>query len=256
VLVVRLVMILYAERENGTPAPTPVPASRPALQARVATRTVRETSPEYRVELKIPELSIEGEAGALAEVNAALAAPQLQRQQELRPEAVQYHQDMKERFGIERPPFELVSDFKVTLQRPGFVSLYTDLYEYTGGAHGATTRRGATVELEQARLLSLADLFVEGFDWNQALLGSIREQMQAQPDLYFEDAASKLSRLSAEQPYYLEPGNVVVFFAQYELAPYAAGIPEFRVPVQVLAAGLRPEVREALSSGEGGAAAH
>ena len=32
------------------------------------------------------------------------------------------------------------------------------------------------------------------------------------------------------QSYFLEPRSIVIYYQQYDIAPYATGIPEFRLP--------------------------
>jgi len=39
--------------------------------------------------------------------------------------------------------------------------------------------------------------------------------------------------IGEDQDYYLQDGALVVVFQQYEIAPYAAGIPEFKIPLNL-----------------------
>jgi hypothetical protein len=43
-----------------------------------------------------------------------------------------------------------------------------------------------------------------------------------------------MAKITDEQPFYIGDGQIVVYFAQYEIAPYAAGMSEFAIPVSVM----------------------
>ena len=48
---------------------------------------------------------------------------------------------------------------------------------------------------------------------------------------YFDDYAKLIQNTFNPDSFYLFPGGVVIYFQQYDIAPYATGLPEFVLPV-------------------------
>ncbi|MFA7078597.1 MAG: RsiV family protein [Syntrophomonas sp.] len=48
--------------------------------------------------------------------------------------------------------------------------------------------------------------------------------------------------MAENQSYYIQNGVLVVYFSQYEIAPYAAGIPEFKIPLSNFQDGIRADL--------------
>ncbi|MBF7084764.1 DUF3298 domain-containing protein, partial [Desulfallas sp. Bu1-1] len=40
--------------------------------------------------------------------------------------------------------------------------------------------------------------------------------------------------ISENHPYYIKDNYIVLCFGAYEIAPYAAGMPEFKIPIDLL----------------------
>lgn len=126
--------------------------------------------------------------------------------------------------------FALYSRFQQGYLNSGLLSLTVDYYQYTGGAHGITERRPYNIDLATGKDLALKDLFTEGYDYAGVINQEIKKQISAEPDMYF-DGDMGFKGIGENQNYYLQSGNLVVYFQQYEIAPYAAGIPEFKIPL-------------------------
>lgn len=132
--------------------------------------------------------------------------------------------------------FEAVVVFEVTYNRQCALSLYIDKYEYTGGAHGLTTRSADTWNIQTGRRLLLRDLFTADADYRAFTIHSINEQIQQDinigNDIYFENYRELVIINFSEEDFYLTHGGVTVFFQLYEIAPYVAGIPAFTMPCE------------------------
>jgi hypothetical protein len=146
--------------------------------------------------------------------------------------------DYKDR-GKEDFPFnqyEALEDFTVTYNRNCLISLYFDRYQYTGGAHGLTTRTSDTWDIRSARRISLGFLFPKGEDYSVMLQEIIIQQIQKQisdgEDIYFEDYEKLVHETFNEESFYLTPDALVIYFQQYDIAPYASGIREFAIPYE------------------------
>ena len=127
-------------------------------------------------------------------------------------------------------PFEVYSRYKITKDNNSIVSLYNDYYEFLGGAHGLTIRTSYTVDKDQEKMLNLSDLFVLGYDYKSVINNEIKKQIGDNPEKYFE-SADKFKGISDNQGYYIDDDSVVIYYQQYDIAPYVAGIPEFKIPI-------------------------
>jgi len=131
-------------------------------------------------------------------------------------------------------PWEAVLDFTVTYQENGLFSLYTDAYEYTGGAHGHTVRRGDTWELAEGLPRSLFSFFPEEHRPKCHIHTEITAQaqaMQASGDhIFFDDLEALIREYFDPELFYLTPGGTAVFYPLYAIAPYVEGFPTFIIP--------------------------
>jgi len=127
-------------------------------------------------------------------------------------------------------PFAVVSRFQSGVENSKLLSLYVDYYQYTGGAHGLTGRHAYNWNLVSGQELALKDIFQANYDYGTVINQYIREQISLQPEIYFTGDMG-FQGLKANQDFYLEPGYLVVYFQQYDIAPYASGIREFKIPL-------------------------
>lgn len=117
--------------------------------------------------------------------------------------------------------YDFVQNFAVTFNREGVLSIVTDQYGYTGGAHGGTFREGLTFSLKDGKQLGLDDLLKAAPDYKQKLDRMLKQKTK---DTAFSDVTAGLK----DQPdFYLKEGGFAIFYQQYEIAPYAAGFPTY-----------------------------
>ncbi|HPU62931.1 MAG TPA: DUF3298 and DUF4163 domain-containing protein [Mobilitalea sp.] len=130
--------------------------------------------------------------------------------------------------------YEVYADFTVTYNRDCILSFYFDRYVYTGGAHGSTVRSSDSWNLACSRPLSIADLFPAGTDIREYYIMEIIKQIKNEPQneimMYFDDYENLVRQNLNMNNFYLTDEGVVIYFQQYEIAPYASGIPEFLIP--------------------------
>lgn len=127
--------------------------------------------------------------------------------------------------------FEAYVDYNVTYNQDDILSLYFDKYEYTGGAHGMTYRSSDTWDIIGSRRIELCELFPEYTDCREhiisIILGHIKEEMNSEEAFYFEDYEERVRETFRLDNYYISKEGVISYFQQYDIAPYAFGIPEF-----------------------------
>ncbi len=157
------------------------------------------------------------------------------------PEAVE---DYKNRQDENYPftPYELQRPFTITYGHNCFVSLYLDEYVYTGGAHGMTTRTSDTWDARSGRRIALADLFPQGYDYEEVLIQLINEEIAlrvAQDEgTYFDNYPELTKEYFDPQSFYLTPDALTIYYQQIEIAPYSTGIPTFAFPYALVGATL------------------
>lgn len=156
--------------------------------------------------------------------------------------------------GVELPPFS--SDVKLSKVWEGTTGVtYTESnYDYLGGAHGMYGVSGVTFSAATGK--PVTEIINRSFENNSAMQRLIRKGLTS----YFQSASdgsdgpvnlSEMLFVEAGQPIPLpatEPwitaGGVTFTYQPYEIAPYAAGAPEFTVPLSDIAPFLSASAKE------------
>lgn len=140
----------------------------------------------------------------------------------------QYKSDLANGFPVRE--YEAMQVFHITYQKNCIVSLYLDQYQFTGGAHGSTTRFSETWNMDICRQLSLNRLVFCPPDRKTFILSEVEAQIKLEPELYFEDYSTLIRENFRENQFYATPEGLIVYYQQYDIAPYASGIREFLIP--------------------------
>lgn len=125
------------------------------------------------------------------------------------------------RDGTIEHKYEFQQAFAVSFNREGVLSIVTDQYGYTGGAHGGTVRTGYTFSLKDGKQVELKDLLKAEPDYKQKLDKMLKESSK---EISFPDTPGGLT---ASPNFYVSESGIAIFYQQYEIAPYAAGIPTY-----------------------------
>lgn len=135
------------------------------------------------------------------------------------------------------PPFhsyEFEMSCRVTYNSGCITSLYLEQYSFLGGAHGATVRTSDTWDFMTGRQLQLGDFYssVPGYeeDIREWIVSQISQILVNSPSTFFEDYVQRVHDSFKPESYYLSQDGLVVYFQQYDIAPYATGLPEFTLP--------------------------
>ncbi|WP_159067853.1 PdaC/SigV domain-containing protein, partial [Paenibacillus ihuae] len=119
-------------------------------------------------------------------------------------------------------PYEFEGGYVVTYNQNGVLSLVTQQYGYTGGAHGMTYRNAFTFSLKDGKRLLLGDLFGANSNYKKELNAKLTKLIKADGGYL-----GGFTGLNTEKYFYLKEGKVVLFFQLYEYTAYAAGFPQF-----------------------------
>src|SRR5690606_34246901 len=94
------------------------------------------------------------------------------------------------------------------------------------------------------------DLFLPGSDYVKTLSDIVGEQIKNDPqyDYVFPDT---YKGIRADQPFYVTGDALHLYFDPYEIGPYAAGFPTFRIPFTQIGSliNTRSEFRKAFHHG-------
>lgn len=133
-------------------------------------------------------------------------------------------------------PYQALVTYKLTYNQDCAVSLYFDQYIFSGGAHGSTVRYSDTWNMQNGRGIDISELFSGSVNYKAYMLMSINrqiaEQMKNGEKIYFENYKKNVAQHLNLSNYYLTKKGVIVYFQQYEIAPYSIGIPEFIIPYE------------------------
>ena len=124
--------------------------------------------------------------------------------------------------------YEIYRTYEVTLNTSKIISLYADEYIFSGGAHGNTIRTSQTWNINNARMIRLYELYRNPY-FILDILRQISVQINNEKDIYFEDACCLVIETFNPQSFYLTPNSIIIYFQQYDIAPYSSGIRTFYI---------------------------
>lgn len=126
--------------------------------------------------------------------------------------------------------YSYTGDFSVEFFNKNLLVLELNGYNYPfGAAHGMPSKIYAHVDVNSGAFYALKDLFKPGSDYVKTLSALIGEQIKDDPqyDYVFPDS---YKGINANQPFYVNDEALFIYFPPYEIAPYAAGFPTFKIP--------------------------
>ncbi|MDZ4993072.1 DUF3298 domain-containing protein [Clostridium perfringens] len=200
----------------------------------VVEKSIEENTDKYDVKIKYP-MVVGGKKEVVEKINKTIEDYTVEWLNDLKL-LVQEYSKTYEEAGAEMPKMEAYSLFE-SFNTDEVISLPVTYYQYTGGAHGLTTKVSYNYDLKNGKELKLKDLFKEGFDYKSIIDKKVREEIAKEKDVYFENGAL-FKGVNENQDYYLNKDGVIVYFQQYEIAPYSSGIREFKIPYGELSEGL------------------
>jgi hypothetical protein len=145
---------------------------------------------------------------------------------------VEYEYSIANNFPVRQ--FEAYVNYIVTFNQNCILSLYFDQYEYAGGAHGLTVRYSDTWNLPKSKRMELSDFFPHRNNYREYIIQTIEKQIETElangDSMYFENYVQLVNENFKANNFYLTEEGLVIYFQQYDIAPYASGIPTFVIP--------------------------
>jgi hypothetical protein len=121
-------------------------------------------------------------------------------------------------------------DFSVQFFKKNLLVLELEGYDFPfGAAHGMPSRVYPHMDLISGSFYELKDLFKTNSNYVKIISDIIANQIKTDPqyEYLFPDA---YQGIKPDQPFYIDHDNLYIFFTPYEIAPYAAGFPTFKIP--------------------------
>lgn len=126
--------------------------------------------------------------------------------------------------------YSYTGDFSVEFFKKDLLVLKLDGYQFPfGAAHGMPTEIYPHVDLVSGKLYQLKDLFKPGSNYVKVLSDIIGNQIKNDPQ-YSYVFPDTYKGIKEDQPFYVKEDALYIYFTPYEIAPYAAGFPTFRIP--------------------------
>ena len=122
------------------------------------------------------------------------------------------------------------------------LSLVGDIYIFTEGIHGSSSRITKNIDTQRSIELHLSDLFDDD-SYPTAINREINDILEKNPDEYHDLWEKPVLSSIHQEFFYLSNKGLVIFFPPYELSYYARGFVEFCIPYDELSGYLRPEYR-------------
>ncbi len=225
---------------SPSPSPSPTPTANPIVTGAMLSGGVAATGATYQV--RYPQV------GGLADPAAAATIDTL-----LRDEAYASVRDFTTGIGKDpqagpNQPSTLQVDYSVAYSSRDVLSLRVNSYSYpSGAAHGADVLSTFTFDLASGRRHALADLFRMGSGYMDALAVEARTQLKLTLADWMTDSSMTTWLATGTEPtadnyaaWAITPGGLEITFGQYQVAPYAAGMPVVTIPVTHLAGLIDP----------------
>lgn len=145
---------------------------------------------------------------------------------------VEYEYSVANNFPIRQ--FEAYVEYYITYNQNCAISLYFDQYEYAGGAHGLTIRNSDTWNLTKSKKIDLYELIPNKTNVKDYVIDNISYQIEEELNTgdspYFEDYNKLVRDTFRVNNFYLTTEGVILYFQQYDIAPYSSGLPTFLIP--------------------------
>lgn len=132
--------------------------------------------------------------------------------------------------SLASPDASYTGDFSIEFFRKNLLVLELTGYNYPfGAAHGMPTKVYPHINLKNGKFYTLSDLFKPGSKYVEKLSDIVGKQIANDPQ-YSYVFPDTYKGIRADQPFYVDGEALYLYFEPYEIAPYAAGFPTFRIP--------------------------
>jgi len=133
-------------------------------------------------------------------------------------------------------PHTYERSFNITYNGNNLLSVLSEQYENTGGAHPNTIWISQTFDVQDGKKLALSDLL--GGSKEQALekvyetvLAQIKEKEGTDQFVWNENYQEDIRKYYSEDDFVLTEESLIIYYQNYAIAPYVAGCQKFEIPL-------------------------
>ena len=148
---------------------------------------------------------------------------------------------MRDEFEDFEPEMPFCRELTITkgYETDAWVTFDLQTYEFSGGAHGGGVAYGITFRKSDGRHVGRDMLAPERdpMEWNNLLKQGLMKYFEAKDETELENCLIDVSLYDIPMPAYgvsFVPDGLSFVYQQYEIAPYAAGRPNFTIPYDKL----------------------
>lgn len=199
---------------------------------KVYAKNVRYKDEYTEVNLKIPVIEGIKNAEVMNQLNQRLEQKALDFKKETERMSREVVEESKKQ-GWPLRTGSVYTEYEARINENRTMSISVIYYQYTGGAHGMTNKETINLDLVNEKELLLKDLFAGSADYLQALTDELVKQMNNDQESLFPSTLSTF-KASDDLKFYLTDESIVFYFDPYEIAPYAAGIVEYKISYDAL----------------------
>lgn len=126
--------------------------------------------------------------------------------------------------------YNYIGDFAIEFYNKNlFVPELYGYEYYFGAAHGMPSRAYPHINLNTGEFYELKDLFKTGSNYVEVLSSIIDQEIKNNKE-YAYVFPDVFKTIKPDQTFYVDKDNLYIYFVPYEIAPYAAGFPTFKIP--------------------------
>lgn len=209
--------------------------------------TFKDTAEIYEISIQIPQLSGLKDKLFEKQFNDMIVKHALKEKEQFTQQAKETAEILKEHDVDFQGNLTITND---VIQTGSALSVLIETYSFTGGAHGDTKVEYYNfMNTKDARLLQLGDLFKKDADYINVINDIISKQIEertAKGEMFFEGELG-FQTIHDDQNFYFTEEGLVIAFEKYEIAPGAAGLPEFLIPYELIENMLKPNIIKQLN---------
>ncbi|WP_170272193.1 DUF3298 and DUF4163 domain-containing protein [Clostridium tarantellae] len=211
------------------------------IKVKVFDKELKEKNEYMDINLNIPQVNIDSNISFKDKINKSIYDDIKNWKRDLEYLAKNDKEDFQ-KSNAPWIPFILNTTYNEAYNNKNILSLVIDYYQYTGGAHGLTTRISYNFYLNEEKKLMLKDIFKDNYDYKDFIDNFIKKEIEKSPKEYFNNG-KKFTGVKENTDFYISEKELVVYFQLYEIAPYSSGIREFKIPYKLLKDNLKYELK-------------
>lgn len=212
-------------------------------QVNISIKIIKNADQYIEVDMKIPVIEGLTDKSIQNMLNSSFERDALDFKNEIEKESRNGFEEAK-KANYPFHTYQAYLEYEITYNKDNILSIPLTYYSYTGGAHGMTNIVSRNINLKTGKDIAIKDMFKEGVNYKDIIKQEVIKQIKLQPEIYFEDAIKTVEESNEEFSFYIEDGNIVVYYSLYSIAPYASGIREFKIPLEIFKDGINPEYQK------------